>query len=121
QQCQAAQEAEGTAAPAGDQSGLLADGAYPEEALSHFEHQCADRLGLAVGHRGRPGPVSLRRHRPFPFGPYCPVDILVVNSHDDTLIVFMSDLCRAMSETPDHANTLVRPPIALLLALLAGL
>jgi len=26
-----------------------------------------------------------------------------------------------MSETPDHANTLVRPPIALLLALLAGL
>jgi len=26
-----------------------------------------------------------------------------------------------MSETPDHANTLVRPPVALLLAFLAGL
>jgi len=33
----------------------------------------------------------------------------------------MPILAARMSEAPDHANTLVRPPIALLLALLAGL
>ena len=59
----AAQEAERPAAPAGDESGLLADGPYPEEALGHVEHQRADRLGLAVDDRARPGPVSHRRHR----------------------------------------------------------
>jgi hypothetical protein len=69
QQREASYEAERTAAPGRDQSGLLTDCPYPEEALGHFEHQLGDRLGLAVGDEARlrpsahPGPLSRRRHR----------------------------------------------------------
>ena len=53
-QREASHEAERTAAPAGDEPCLLADGPYPEEALGHFEHQLRDRLGLAVNDWARP-------------------------------------------------------------------
>src|SRR4030095_908741 len=68
-QRKASYEAEGTAAPAGDEPCLLADRPYPEEALGHFEHQLRDRLGPAVDDWARPrpsahlGPASCRRHR----------------------------------------------------------
>jgi hypothetical protein len=53
QQREAPHEAERAAAPARDEPSLLAEGPYPEEALSHFEHQLGDRLSLAINYRSR--------------------------------------------------------------------
>jgi hypothetical protein len=70
--CEASHEAERTAAPAGDQPGFLADGAYSEETLGHFEHQLGNCCRLPVrdwaclSSRGRFAPVSCRRHRARP-------------------------------------------------------
>jgi len=61
-QCEATHEAKRTAAPAGDEPCFLTDGAYPEEALGHFEHQLGDRLPFAVGRSPCPFPVSCRGH-----------------------------------------------------------
>src|SRR5262249_48212332 len=47
-QRKASHEAEGPAAPAGDEPCLLAQRPYPEEALGDFKHQLSDRLALVV-------------------------------------------------------------------------
>ena len=61
-QREASQEAERATAPAGDEPCFLTESPYPEEALSHFEHQLSDRLPFAVGSSFRRFSLSRRRH-----------------------------------------------------------
>src|SRR5262249_15155947 len=60
-QREASHEAEGAAAPVGDKPCFLTHRPYPEEALSHFEHQLGNRLGLTVNDWARSGLVSCQR------------------------------------------------------------
>ena len=79
---------------------LLPDGADPEEALGHFEHQLRNRLGLAHVARLRSVPTSFS------------IDTCVVNKDNDTLVVI---------NTPDTAGVIARPPLFFLAALLLGI